>query len=1027
MFPSSVKRTLRAVVALMIPFMVSAVRPADVVAGDGGLEQGFRTPPDSVRPWVYWVWMDGNLTREGITADLESLKNAGIGGVMIMEVNVGIPRGTVEFMSPAWKELFRHVVNEAGRCGIEVALLSGPGWTGSGGPWVTPEQSMQLLVGADTNVIGPATFGGLIPRPARRPAFFGDGRLPASLEKAKNSYYRDVVVLAYPTPFAGDTIPGIDEKALYVRAPYSSQKGVKPFIPSLASYPPGVPGAGIDPSNVIDLTRNLTAEGRLAWQVPPGKWTIARFGRTSNGANTRPAPVPGLGLECDKLDTSALNAHYGTFIGSLLRTIGPRDSTPGRGWTMLHIDSWEMGSQNWTGAFREEFRRRRGYDLFPFLPAIMGSVVRDRETSERFLWDLRQTAGELLVENHGIHFRDLGRRNGFRLSIEPYDMMPCADMSFGSVADVPMCEFWLYGFNTSYSVIEATSIAHTCGKPEVDAEAFTSGDEEKWQAWPGSMKALGDWAFASGVNRFVFHRSQHQPWLHLVPGMTMGPFGVHWERTQTWWEMVPAYHEYLSRCQFLLRQGLPVADVCFLVPEGSPQVFRPPSSALRGDPPDRPGYNFDGCAPEVFVAGMTVRDGRLTLPDGMSYRVLVLPERETMTPPLLEKIRELVREGATVIGPRPVKSPGLSGYPSCDERVREIAADVWGECDGVRVKTHPFGQGRVCWDRQAWKETDSLRSGTGTMEQEQYGNFGSVTDLLAREGVPPDFSSDPHIRYTHRRQGAVDIYFVANPEDHNVEARCTFRTGGNQPELWDPLTGSAREMHEYTGAGGLTTVSIRFEPLQSFFVVFRHAAVPGSGSDFPSPTALGEIRGPWTVSFDTARGGPARARFRRLEDWTARPENGIRYYSGVAMYVTKFDRPPARGGDAAGRTRVWLDLGVVKNMASVRLNGRQIGTVWCAPWRLDITDALKPGENQLEIRVANLWPNRLIGDEKLPPDAAYGPKGNLLRIPAWLRNANPLRPPLRRTFATWKHYTAHSRLLPSGLLGPVRLLSSAQQ
>ena len=1010
----------------LIISLITIIHPGGLRAGDPGLEAGFRTPPDSVRPWVYWVWMDGNLSRKGITADLESMKRAGIGGVMIMEVNVGIPRGPVKFMSPAWKELFKHVVREAERCGIQVTLLSGPGWTGSGGPWVTPENSMQLLVGATTRVSGPAMFDGFLPRPSRRRAFFGDSLLPAPLEQAKNDYYRDVGVLAYPTPSAADTIPDINEKALYVRAPYSSQKGVKPFIPVESAYPELPAGAAVDPTNVVDITSRLSVGGRLAWHVPPGRWTIARFGRTSNGANSRPAPVPGLGLECDKLDTAALNAHYDAFIGSLLREIGPRNRAGGGGWTMLHIDSWEMGSQNWTGRFREEFTRRRGYDIFPYLPALTGAIVRDRETSERFLWDLRATAGELLLENHARHLRDLGRRDGLTLSIEPYDMTPCADMSLGSIADVPMCEFWLYGFNTSYSVFEATSIAHTTGKPEVDAEAFTSGDGEKWQGWPGSMKSLGDWAFASGVNRFVFHRYQHQPWLHLAPGMTMGPFGVHWERTQTWWEMVPAYHTYLSRCQFLLMQGLPVADVCFLVAEGAPEVFRPPASALRGDPPDREGYNFDGCAPDVFMADMSVRDGRLTLPGGMSYRLLVLPERKTMSPALLGKVRDLVREGATVVGPRPEKSPGLSDFPACDERVRALAEDLWGDCDGVRVKSHAFGKGRVVWDRATWKETDSLRSGTGAMEQEQYADYGFVTRLLARDGVPPDFSSDVHIRYTHREVDGAGIYFVANPEEKVVQALCVFRTAGMQPELWDPLTGVTRDMHDYSVSAGLTTLPIRFEPLQSYFVVFRHAPLAGPGTDFPALDTLGVIGGPWRVSFDTSLGGPGRETFRHLEDWTARPEKGIRYYSGVATYVAKFDRPHPAARAAGGTARVWLDLGVVKNMASVRLNGHSLGTVWCAPWRVEVTDALRIRGNTLEIRVANLWPNRLIGDEKMRPDAAYGPGGNLIRWPRWLRGADPLRPPARHTFATWRHYTAKSPLLPSGLLGPVRLLCTGQ-
>ena len=397
---------------------------------------------------------------------------------------------------------------------------------------------MQHLVASAVEVAGPKHFDEVLPRPQRRPAFFGDGALPPELEKAKNEFYRDVLVLAFPTPAGNERISDIDEKALYVRAPYSSQPGVKARLPSPASYPALPAEAVVAADRVVDLTTKLDADGRLAWDVPEGKWTIMRFGRTSNGAGTRPAPLPGLGLECDKFDKAALDAHFDEFIGALLREIGPRKKAAGTGWTMLHIDSWEMGAQNWTAAFREEFRRRRGYDPVRYLPAITGRVVDSMEVTERFLWDLRQTAQELVIENHAEHLKALGHKNGFGLSIEPYDMMPCADMSVGAVADVPMCEFWLYGFDTAYSVIEAASIAHTCGQPIVAAESFTSTDAERWQAYPGSMKVLGDWAFSAGVNRIVVHRSQHQPSLDRRPGMTMGPYGVHWERTQTWWDMV---------------------------------------------------------------------------------------------------------------------------------------------------------------------------------------------------------------------------------------------------------------------------------------------------------------------------------------------------------------------------------------------------------------------------------------------------------------------------------------------------------
>lgn len=1158
---------------LLLAFALAGVGHA--AGRSSELEQGFRNPPESARPWVYWFVMDGNLTREGISADFEALKRAGIGGVIFMEVDVGIPRGPVKFMSPEWRALFKHAVTEAERLGLQMTLNAGPGWTGSGGPWVKPEQSMQHIVASAVDVAGPKHFNEVLPRPQRRPAFFGDGALPPELEKAKNDFYRDVMVLAFPTPAGSQRISDIDEKADYVRAPYSSAPNVKARLPSAASYPALPAGTVVAANRVVDLTTKLDAGGRLSWDVPEGKWTVLRFGRTSNGAGTRPAPLPGLGLESDKFDQAALDAHFDTFIGALLREIGPRKKAAGTGWTMLHIDSWEMGAQNWTAAFREEFRRRRGYDLMRYLPTVTGRVVDSLEVSERFLWDLRQTAQELIIENHAEHLKALGHKHGLGLSIEPYDMMPCADMSIGAVADVPMCEFWLYGFDTTFSVIEATSIGHTCGRPIIAAESFTSGDAERWQAYPGAMKVLGDWAFSEGVNRIVFHRYQHQPWLDRKPGMTMGPYGVHWDRTETWWDMVGAYHEYLARCQFVLRQGLPVADVCFLAPEGSPQVFRPPASATRGSPPDRVGYNFDGCAPETLMARMSVKDGRLVLPDGMSYRVLVLPELPTMTPALLRKVKELVDKGATMIGSPPVKSPSLSGYPQCDAEVRKLAMEIWG--NGVveqwshgqksnantplparhviwdaALKTpeapsgaeNPLEQAKWIWHNEGnpavsapvgkryfrrsftvegkgeiesarvfmtadnsfelwvngrkagkgdnfhvaavldvkrmlkagknvlavaaenggptpnpagmigallikfrdghtlavetdkeWQTaegakgkwtTETTASGdwSGAMElgpmgmapwgsverpnvqADVYCDIGVVSGLLGKLGVPPDFESDGPVRYTHRHTKEAEIYFVANREDRTVEASCTFRVLGKAPELWDPLTGQTRELPEFTVRDGRTTVPMRFEPARSFFVIFRkpegvreYALPSANGGDlangarnFPASTRLAELAGPWNVSFDPKWGGPESVRFETLEDWTRRPEEGIKFYSGTAVYHKTFDAPSLPAGQ-----RLFLDLGAVKNLARVRLNGQDQGVAWCAPWRVDITDAVKARDNRLEIAVANLWPNRLIGDQSLPAEK-------------------------RLTWTTWNPYKADSPLLESGLLGPGTLV-----
>lgn len=1028
---------------------LSSCRPADELAA------GFVRPPDEARPWVYWMWMDGNLTREGITADLEAMRAAGLGGVVICEVNVGVPRGPVEFMSPEWRRLFKHVVREAERLGLEVTLNAGPGWTGSGGPWVEPERSMQHIVAAAVEVSGPARFDALLPRPARRPAFFGEGGLPQPLKDAMDGFYRDVAVVAFPTPADGPRVEAIDEKALYVRAPYSSQAGVRPFIPSPADYPALPAGAAVDPSRVLDLSDKLAIDGRLVWDVPPGRWTVLRFGRTTTGANTRPAPVPGLGLECDKLDPAAFDAHYDDFVGALLREIGPRRTDRKAGWTTLHIDSWEMGAQNWTAAFHEEFQRRRGYDPLPYLPAVSGLPVESNEITERFLWDLRQTANELVLENHALRLKELGRRDGFRLSIEPYDMTPCADMTLGTAADVPMSEFWLYGFHTAHSVFEAAGLAHTGGKRIMAAEAFTSLDTEAWRAHPASMKPLGDWAFAAGVNRVVFHRYQNQAAMTMRPGMTMGQFGVHWERTQTWWDMVPAYHEYLSRCQFMLRRGLPVADVCFLVAEGAPHVFRPPASALRGDPPGPVGPAFDGCPPETLLASARVEDGRVVFPDGMSYRVLVLPERETMTPALLKKVRDLVEAGATVVGPRPRKSPSLSGYPACDAEVERLAAEIWGDCDGERVTENAFGLGRVVWVRTRTAVPGGLPAETAALpvalaggspegsaawsvgappldDPSQYGDFAVVMDVLEKMSVELDLLSDAPLRWTHRRDGGTEIYFVANPEDRILETAVSFRVSGERPEIWDPVTGKARGLTSFEGQGGRTSVALTFEPFQSFFVVFREgkrssvvgaealARDPRGGPSLDgAPVEVTTLSGPWEVAFDPAWGGPETIAFEELDDWSARPEEGVRYYSGTAVYRKAFDLPQmaSRRGE-----RLWLDLGEVRNIAAVRLNGRDLGVVWCDPWRVDVTDALRTEDNRLEVRVANLWPNRLIGDEREPPDAEYARNGRLLRWPDWLLRGEPRPSAGRYAFATWKHFTADSPLLPSGLLGPVRLL-----
>ena len=763
------KRRLTKAVGLQL-VLLAALAPGWRAApgAEPRLEREFLNPPESARPWVYWFWSDGNLTREGITADLEAMRRVGIGGVLIMEVDQGIPKGPARFGSPAWRELFKQVVSEAGRLGLEVDMNNDAGWCGSGGPWVRPEQSMQKLVWTETFVEGPGRFEAALPQ-----------------AQAVAGHYRDVAVLAFPTPAAEadpngrvriENLPG---KTLLERQP----------IAAPAQYPAVPAGATIARDRILDLTSRLGARGRLAWDVPPGQWTILRLGHTSTGAVNAPSPQEGQGLECDKLSPEGIDAHFAGLMAKLIADVGPG---AGKTLTFTHIDSWEVHSQNWTPRLPEEFRKRCLYDPLPFLPAMTGRVVESLEVSERFLWDLRKTIAELLNENYAGRLRELAHQHGMQLSIEAYGDGPFDDLSYAGRADSPMSEFWVGGgaLETGKAM---SSAAHTYGRRIVGAESFTSGPQTaRWTNHPYSLKALGDAAFCEGINRFVFHRYAHQPWLDRRPGMTMGPWGVHYERTETWWDQARPWHEYLARCQHLLRQGLFVADLCYLQTEGAP-------NGLSHGP--RTEYDFDACTPEVVLTRMSVRDGRLVLPDGMSYRLLALPPAETMTPVLLGKIKELVEAGATVVGPRPVKSPSLSDYPKCDEEVKRLAGELWGDAGGQKVTEHRCGKGKVVWGK-------------------------TPEAVLAEMGVPPDVRCESAagrggLRYVHRSAGGLDLYFVANGTQQTPEMLCTFRVKGKRPEFWWPDTGRIEPVAIYDEGEEGTRVPIRFKPCGSVFVVFR--------------------------------------------------------------------------------------------------------------------------------------------------------------------------------------------------------------
>ena len=988
---------------------------------DDYLKHGFISPPDSARPGVYWYFMDGNLDREAMTADLESMKEAGIGYVLFLEVNVGVPRGKVDFLSEEWQELYKHAVREAERLGIRIILGSGPGWAGSGGPWVSPAQSMIHLVASDTTVSGPAEFNGILPLPKPKKPFFGEESLTQTLKQQRDNWYEDVVVLAFPTPEVSLRIAQADEKALYYRAPYTSQPGVLPYIPAPASFHETI-GSAIEQSKIIDLSGRLQNNGSLQWKIPDGRWTILRFGKRNNGAVTRPAPAPGLGFESDKFDTVSFDAHYNAYIGKLINKVQPRKNKNGGGWTMIHIDSWEMGSQNWSPHFREQFKKRRGYDPLLFLPVYTGLIVNNSEMSERFLWDLRQTSNELIIENHAGRFKELGRRNGFRLSIEPYDMNPAADLDLGSVADVPMCEFWSdgFGFNSSFSCIEATSVAHLTGAPVVASESYTADSPEAWKKYPGDMKNQGDWAFCMGINRLIYHTFAHKSFFDQYrPGMTMGPYGVHWDRGQTWWPMAEGYHKYISRCQYILSQGIAVADILYLTAEGAPQVFLPPVSALEGTSvmPDKRSYSFDGCSPLFLIKNASVKEGRIVFPGGGSYRIMVLPQIQTMTPELVTKIGTLIKSGATIIGNPPMKSPSLVNYPECDEQVKALADSIWGSGEIPKELTqHEFGIGKIWWGEKLL--TNHSVDSAGKDSLNLYPDYLATIALLGSAGINADFGSSGNIRYTHRSLSDRDIYFISNRTGLPVSDTCIFRDGTMNAELWNPVTGEINSIDCYPIMNGTIAVPVKLDAFQSFFVVFYHRHKSGNNENttlekFPEKQTLFTLEGSWNLAFDTTWGGPEQVVFDSLVDWSKRPEDGIRYYSGIAVYMKSFDLP--ENAELKENSEYFIDLGKLKNLGRIKLNGKDLGIIWTLPLQVDITNVLKRKSNHLEIEVANLWINRLIGDELQPWDGVKDDKW-----PEWLINGTQ-RESKRYTFTTHRFYKKNDPLSESGLIGPVSI------
>ena len=819
-----------------------------VTAADS-LETGFLNPPDSAKPQTWWHWMNGNITKSGISADLEAMQQIGLGGATVVNVDSGVPAGPVPFMSPEWREDFKFAIQEANRLGLKMCVENCAGWSSSGGPWNTPTNAMQRLTSSETSVQGPAVFNDVLPQPGVSLGFYrdiavlafkvqvaetGSALPPAKLDIQRAVYGADgggsvdltsnlmtaiqsgrksIIVnneLAGGDPASGQkkqlrieySIDGkartlwVDEGNTFTYTVNSRQPFGISLLGDTFNRPPSEvaeSGGTIAHEGILDLTTNLTPDGRLHWEVPAGKWTVLRLGYTPNGTKNHPAPKEGEGLECDKFSRAALDVHWAGFMQKVLDDVGP---LAGRTLDSSLIDSYEVGGQDWTPNFREEFQTRRGYDPLKYLPTFTRRIVDSPEATGRFLWDMRRTFADLFAENYYGHFAELCRQHGLESDVEPYTG-PFESLQSGATADTVMGEFW-NGGPVDSSIKLAASVAHIYGKTTVGAESYTAWNGS-WQDDPYSLKALGDLVFCQGVNRYYFHRYAMQPWTNRWPGMSMGPFGINFERTVTWWKQGKAWIDYISRCEYMLQQGPVVVDAAYFDGQSAPVVTR------VGKPPLPAGYDFDAVNADVLLHGATVKNGRVTLAGGASYAVLILPPDDVnMTPQMLGCIHKLVSAGATMVGPRPLHSPSLADFPDCDVQVKTIADELWGNCDGATILENSCGKGRIVWGE-------------------------SLADVFARQKLKPDFefkgaAYGTHLAYIHRVAGAADIYFVCNQRQQLEAAECTFRVSDKLPELWHPDTGRIEPAPVWNQHDGRTTVPLNFEPAGSVFVVFRHTA-----------------------------------------------------------------------------------------------------------------------------------------------------------------------------------------------------------
>jgi hypothetical protein len=747
--------------------------------------------------------------------------------------------------------------------------------------------------------------------------------------------------------------------------------------PDVTPTPAAGPSGVIAARQVLDLTSKLAPDGRLDWTPPKGDWTVLRFGWTLTGQTNGPAEASATGLEVDKLDPAAVQRYADNYLGLYDEASGGRLGAAGV--NALITDSWEAGFQNWTPGLLAEFKARRGYDPTSFAPVLAGRVVDSAEASERFLWDYRLTLKELLADAHYSVLAKAAHDRGMTYYTEASGDNPRVlgdGMTLKGRSDIPTAEFWYRDFASGPDQLslradlqEAASAAHVYGKPLAAAESLTvAGGQDPWSFSPAMLKPVADRIFALGINRILLHESRQQPLVDAKPGLTLAIFGQYFNRNETWAEDAAPWLTYLARTSYMLQQGRYIADVAYFYGEDRTLSERFRRQANTDVPR---GYAYDYVNREALLTLLSVKDGRVITPSGMSYRVLFAPAYvDHLTLPVLEKLRELVKAGAVLVAPRPVGGLGLAAD---DTQVSAVAAELWG-AGPIATSGRAYGAGRI---------------------------YASLEQALQGEKITPDQqllgAPGAELLSLHRRTSQADIYFVSNQKDRSEDVRAFFRVEGKAPEIWRATNASVAPV-SFTARDGGTEVPLRLEPHEAVFVVFNKDT---GAKTFSAPAAVEtlvtQVGGPWNLSFGPGLAAPASTTVTDLASWTRSPDPAMRYYSGSATYTTdlKVSKRAMRKGQ-----RLVLDLGQVKELASVSVNGKDVGLAWAPPYRVDVTQALRPGRNEIAVRVVNLWRNRLIGDKQ--------------------SGAKPV------TFAPMAFYGSDAPLFDSGLLGPVRLVSEAQ-